>query len=58
MVLIVQWRKMKSRKRGTGSVKEDSNLKWGAQKDLTGDVMAGFFCSDRRNLTKEPVFFL
>lgn len=56
---------MKSRKGGAGSVKEDSDLEWGSQKDLIGDViffffftilMAGFFCSDRRNLTKEPVF--
>lgn len=30
---------MKSRKGGTGSVKEDSNLECGGQKDLIGDVI-------------------
>lgn len=34
---------MKSRKGGAGSVKEDSDLEWGSQKDLIGDVIFFFF---------------
>lgn len=41
---------MKSRKHGTGNVKEDSNLKWGDQKDLTVDVIFFFFYIDGRVL--------